>query len=178
MQERPIAEYLVTRPWLNQPKYDSSMCTKLVEMMWQGCHVSEICRALFIHRSTFYDYLNEFPEFKAAYELGKTLAEGWHYQQGRINLDNPDFNAIVWQMIGRLRFGFSEHRNVKLDNFESAKTYTEKLNVLNAALSRGELTPIEFNNLSSAIAQQARVEEVAELKSLVETLETKLNQRG
>lgn len=170
-------EFLKARPWLKQPKYSKLMPSVVVSMMYEGAHVSEICRELLITRSTFYNYLKNEVEFKAAYELGKVLAEGWHHHSARTNLANENYNPVLWQMIMRNRFGFAEHRLVKLDGFDTADSYTAKMQILNNAVAQGEISPVEFNQLSDGISKQARIEEITELKQIVDTLERKISER-
>lgn len=169
--------FAADRPWLNPPKYNDEMPVTLAMMMFDGADATEVCRALGIGRTSFYKYIKEQPEFAAAYELGLTWAEGKHHEIARANLTNADFNSILWQMIGRNRFRMAEHRTVELPNFADAKNYADKMQILNQALSKGEITPVEFNQISSGLGTQARVEEVTELKAIIEKLETKLNQR-
>lgn len=171
-RKKLLSEY---RPWLNPPKYTDDMPVTLALMMFDGADVTEVCRDLGIGRTSFYKYLKENSEFAAAYEVAQTWAEAYHHKIARDNLDNDDFNAILWQMIGRNRFKMAEHRTVDLPGFDAAESYTDKMQILNKALADGQLTPVEFNQLSNGIGVQARIEEITELKRVVEELQTKLN---
>lgn len=65
----------VGRPTL----YDSSwMLNKVIEIGDNGGTVADICHDLGIkHKSTYYDWIDKYPEFKEAVEIAQLASEAW-----------------------------------------------------------------------------------------------------
>ena len=60
-------------------KYESWMCDKLVDVAEQGGHVAQMCKAIGIRsRDTFYRWLQQYPEFKDAYEASKLESQSFY----------------------------------------------------------------------------------------------------
>ncbi len=58
-------------------KYDQSLCMRVSELYKDGKSDSQVCVALGIARSTFYDWVKDKPEFCKAVEEGRSLSESW-----------------------------------------------------------------------------------------------------
>ena len=58
-------------------KYKTSFCDALIDQMSQGALNEEIFASWSISKDTFYRWINEHEDFKAAYEIGMPLCEAW-----------------------------------------------------------------------------------------------------
>jgi len=104
-------------------KYKPEMCEKLPFMFQNGEDVAEVCAELGVRRSTFYNWVNKYPEFAEAYEFGKELSEAAWMRMGRAGaFGKIKINAPVWFAIMRNKFGFKDYYNEgdedKLDRIE------------------------------------------------------------
>lgn len=60
-------------------KYHPDMCPKIIEVAKDGGHVAQMCLELNIKsRDTFYRWVDEFPEFKEAYETSKLYSQAFY----------------------------------------------------------------------------------------------------
>lgn len=64
-------------------KYKETYCEILPKMFENGQSVSEVCKLLGTSRISFYNWVKKYPEFKAAFEEGKSLSEAWWMKLGR-----------------------------------------------------------------------------------------------
>jgi len=64
-------------------KYRSEYAHQLTEMFKNGEDVAEVANKLGISKSTFHNWVIDHPEFKKAYEFGKTASEAWWTRLGR-----------------------------------------------------------------------------------------------
>ncbi len=53
-------------------------------------------------------FIKEYPEFKAIVDRGRAIAEAWWTRQGRVHLDEKEFNHIMWYMQMKNRFGWRD----------------------------------------------------------------------
>lgn len=177
MPKRLTKEELKKRPWLFQTKYEEVMTQdKLVSLMAKGHTTPMLCKALKISRSTLYQWQEDHPDFKKAYEYGKTLREAHHDEIAIHNYENPKFNPVTWQMMGRKYFGYSEYRAIKLPKMHKATNYQEKAQVAMEAMANGEITPNEALIISQVCANHAKTEAETELVKRLEALESKSNE--
>jgi len=176
--KRLSKEELAERPWLFQTKYDEvETPIQLVQLMEEGFTNSMLYRELKISKSTFFQWMHDHPEFKQAYEYGKGLREASHDSIGIMNYDNPDFNAVAWQMIGRRYYGYTEYRSIKLPGLQDAKSFHEKTEVTLTALEQGEISPNEALIVSQVLSNMAKTVAETDILSRLEALE-KINPQG
>lgn len=71
----------------------------------EGGDVTAFCTQALIAKTTFYDWLKTYKEFKFAYDIMINIAcEKWeNYPK-----DIPDFNIPYWSIIMRNRFGYGK----------------------------------------------------------------------
>jgi hypothetical protein len=50
--------------------------------------------------------------FKEVVDFGRELAKGWWLKQGRVNLKSKQFNATLWHMNMKNRYGWSDKTEV------------------------------------------------------------------
>jgi hypothetical protein len=94
-------------------KYDKKYCTLLTQMMKEGASVAEVAAKIGVHRVTLYKWADKEPAFKAAMELGKEFSEAWWMTVARHNLTNKQFNATLWYMNMKNRFGWRDEKPVE-----------------------------------------------------------------
>jgi hypothetical protein len=99
---------------------------QLIEMMADGATVAEFCQTIHGSKQTFYQALEEFPDFKEAYETARAGAEAWFtriFKLGMLGLKAFDgknheitVNPTLAIFYAKSRFGWceTERHDVKL----------------------------------------------------------------
>ncbi len=146
-------------------------CERMLKLFNEGLSQVEVATELGLTYDSYLLYQKLYPEFHESVVKGVQLLLCWYIRKGRENLGNSKFNACVYakQMANLFRN--------KIPALKTAKTFTDKINVILTALSEGEVTAIEAKQLAETIAIGAKVEEITELKQRIEELETLLPQR-
>lgn len=93
-------------------KYEKSMCLDVIGVMKDGRSKECAATLMGIHRTTFFDWINEeHPTYKADFaysvKVGEYLSELWWKEVGRSNLPNPQFNVGLYTLHMANRFGWS-----------------------------------------------------------------------
>ena len=119
--KKPIEGEVLPAKKIINSKYQDWMPEKIVEVAEQGGHVAEMCRAIGVRsRDTFYRWLDEFPEFREAYEESKLVSQAFYENLllagacGRIK--NFNFNSIA--MILNNKFSDEYKRSANGSNTE------------------------------------------------------------
>lgn len=98
-------------------KYDPKMLPIVEKMMSEGASKVEVCAELGIS----YETLTEWCDLQGAYfnrdfsesiKRGERLSEAWWEKHGRSQLENPKFNATLWYMNMKNRFGWRDRQEV------------------------------------------------------------------
>ena len=156
-------------------KYDESFCSKLVELRSQGLDISAVCVELNISRETYYNWQDEYPEFKAAVVKGTEACKRWWFECARNNMTNKHFNDRQWSNMVRLMFEMPEKgRKVSLPELRDCTTVEEKQQVIEAAISDGRLTDSEAANVLKIIECSIKAQEHDRLVKEIEELKVKL----
>lgn len=100
------------------PKYDPSMLPKIDKLMSKGASLTEVAVALDIavdtlHRWRNTDDPNYSIEFSDAIKKGIAKSKAWWESHGRSQLENKDFNATLWYMNMKNRFGWADKQEHK-----------------------------------------------------------------
>jgi hypothetical protein len=100
------------------PERQAELRAQLVELMGNGGTVAEFCETVHTSKHTFYEALEEFPEFKEAYEIARTGAEAWFtklFKMGMMGLRAVDdkwniitLNPTLAIFYAKTRFGWRE----------------------------------------------------------------------
>jgi hypothetical protein len=159
------------RPTVYKPEYPELF----IKICKEGGSICNFCCEVEIGRTTFYAWLAEHEEFKAAYNIGREFTEAWLTKTGvegmKGNLDG--FNATAWSMLMRNKCGMTADRKIAID-FTGCKTANEKTAVLNERIAQGRLTAKEIKDLSDYIASSVKIDENTEGKQRLEAVEESL----
>ena len=93
-------------------KYKKAYCKTLVDLMKEGASLTEVCAHLDITRQTLHNWCDQNPEFLDAKKKGEALSAAWWEHQARTNLKDKSFNAALWYMNMKNRFGWSDRQQV------------------------------------------------------------------
>lgn len=174
MANRLTKEEWEKRPWLFVSPYDPIETPQiLIEFMSQGYTNYMLMDRLKISETTFYQWMHDYPEFKAAYEYGKGIRQGHHESQAVTNMHNPDFNVNLWKAIGKRYYGYAEYRNIRLPGLKKAKTYKEKAELTVAAMEEGEICPNEALIVSQVLSNLSATEVATDISERLTKLEQK-----
>ncbi len=76
---------------------------------------------------------------------------------------NVTLNTKLWSMLMRNRFGFTEHRKIKIPGISEAKDLKEQMYILMSELGKGNLTASEANQLSKLVETGIKVFEITDI---------------
>jgi len=93
-------------------KYESAMCSKIVDLMREGASKTEVAALLDISRDTMNRWEKDNEEFSDAIKRGSELSQAWWELQGRIALRDKSFSYTGWYMNMKNRFGWKD-RNIQ-----------------------------------------------------------------
>lgn len=89
-------------------KYLPEYCDKAIELMSEGASIYEIAYEFRVNQDTIHEWVKVHPDFSEALKQGKDLSQGWWIKNGRINLQNREFNSTLWYMNMKNRFGWRD----------------------------------------------------------------------
>ncbi|PKP52266.1 MAG: hypothetical protein CVT92_09660 [Bacteroidetes bacterium HGW-Bacteroidetes-1] len=100
----------------------------LLELYRQGGSDNEVKALIYSWIGTFSNnlwdrWMKEEEDFWETIKRGRMLSEAWWEKQGRSNLMTPNFNATLWYMNMKNRFGWADSQ--KIDHTSSG----EKINI-------------------------------------------------
>lgn len=112
-------------------KYKKEYCDKVVKMMRKGMSIEEVCYELEIAKQTFYNWCDTHPEFMDAKKRGVDFSCGWWKKQGRENLKEKEFNATLFYMNMKNRFGWADKQETKQETSSKIEIKVDKQSDLN-----------------------------------------------
>lgn len=77
---------------------------ELVKVMREGKTYFHFINQIGVVQDTFHKWVDKYPEFAAAYELGEALAYEWWLNLGLQQCDNPAWDNTVWKHTMNTRF--------------------------------------------------------------------------
>jgi hypothetical protein len=97
-------------------KYREEMCQTVIELMRQGASLTEVCAELDITHETLCQWRKDPSKviFSEAIKRGIKLSEAWWEKEGRLNLENRDFNYTGWYMNMKNRFKWADKTQTDL----------------------------------------------------------------
>ncbi len=113
-------------------------------------------------------------EFSLAYTRAKNYRTAWWMdkaQQGVHTGEGEKFDSRLFGMIMRYDGINMDERRVKLDALASCKTFSEQTTCIIGALASGKITIKEANGMVDIIGKTAKIEEVTELRKMLEEIE-------
>jgi len=145
----------------------------VTDEMAKGCAIVEVCKALDISKDTFYRYVKTRSEFSDAYKKGLNLSEAWWVHEAHISMRDRTFNAVLWYMNMKNRFGWHDQKPAykakKIPGFEG--DLNQKSKAADTALKDGVLSTDEHNLVMGSLLSEARILEIDTLVKRVAKLE-------
>ena len=93
-------------------KYKKELCEKARALLEQGYSKQATAGALGISVRTFYQWLEDHPQFSQAVEQGEAGSQKWWEDRGRESCAGDSFNATVWVMTMKNRFGWRDKQEI------------------------------------------------------------------
>lgn len=85
---------------------------RMISLFREGASIKEVRAALDISQVVWDRFMEEEPRFREIAVHGKDLAEAWWESEGRKNLQNTRFSAVLWYMNMKNRFGWTDKQSV------------------------------------------------------------------
>jgi hypothetical protein len=142
-------------------------------MLSRGQSAIEFMAEVSIAKSTFFKWLDEQPEFKAAYDIGTVKAEAHWIKRGEDNLDNPDFNSVYYNRVMGSRFGISGSRKLRKKHIcpdDESITVNQRLKNTIDSIADDEVGAEEVEKISNVFSKIADIDEKTELSEQVKML--------
>lgn len=157
-------------------KYNKNSTPELlVKTLSEGNSNAAFCAVANIGQRTFYKWVNKHPEFAEAYDIGKMKQQKRHEDLARNNIimhdEDGKFNTVLWSIMARNMHNYTEHRKVKINGLDKAKTPTEQLGKVMDAMSNGELTSREAKDMASFIEVGVNIIEKTDLMQRIAAIE-------
>ncbi len=91
-------------------KYKPEMCARVPGLYLKGESDAEVAFALDVSKAMFYRWINQYPEFAEAVEIGKTVSECWWQKLGRDGAAGKiNVQAKIFISNMKNRFGWREN---------------------------------------------------------------------
>jgi len=97
-------------------KYSPEMIDECIRLMREGASITEIAYELNVAKDTIYEWKKVHPEFSDAIKKGVDFSEGWWMKEGRINIQNKEFNSTLFYMNMKNRFGWADKQEITQGN--------------------------------------------------------------
>lgn len=121
---------------------------EVLQLFSQGASLDEVVACLGISRTTFYNWINssDKQQFTEIMRIGVQLAKAWWDCQGRDGLTQGPFNARLWEVNMRNRYGWMGRDQAEealpgkareLSEVESVRQTVDVAAIIQAAESKG-----------------------------------------
>ena len=80
---------------------------KILALYSEGMSDYEVMTELRLHWNTFKRFMAD-AEFAEVVQFGRQCSRAWWEKQGRVNLNNKDFSAVLWKTNVQNRIGWSD----------------------------------------------------------------------
>lgn len=88
-------------------------CETVLGMMAEGASKTQVCAALNTGWDTFALWQERDPMFLEAVKKGTLLSQAWWEAHGSKQLENKEFNHVLWYMNMKNRFGWADKQETK-----------------------------------------------------------------
>jgi len=115
--KKVVKKKIVTTPKpMGRPsKFKMDMCKQVIEFMKTGMSKFEIGLELNLSQDTINRWGKNNKNFSEAIKKGVDFSQGWWEREARLNIGNKNFNAVLWYMNMRNRFGWSDNAGLEGD---------------------------------------------------------------
>lgn len=123
---------------------------------------------------TIHAWCAEHPEFSDAFTRAKQHRAAWFMDAARGGLvveKGYSFNAQVLGIMLRYDGVSLDDRRIKLPKLAKAETFAEQSKVVMDAFSRGDINAKEANQVADLISKSAKIDEVTELRRMLEEID-------
>jgi hypothetical protein len=142
----------------------------LLQIFEQGHHIAHFCKEAEISETTFFNWVDIYPEFKAAYRVAKDICKT-HYEDIAIQgLTDSNFNTTLWTVLMRNKFGYTDKRKIKINNLAKSDDMLEAFKTILAEIQSGKLTTDEANHLVGMLAVGVKISENTSMAKDIELL--------
>ncbi len=171
-RKQATPESIVKRILRGDPvHYDEDYhCCLLIKIFIDGQGVAAFCGWNGMGERCFHEWVERYPAFAETYQSAKSLSKLWYERKAQQGLDDPSFNNTLWSMLMRNKFGYTEHRKIKIKGIDKASSFNEQIKCITEHIAKGMLTAAEVNQMASFVLASAKVDESTELKKDVEML--------
>lgn len=104
----------MARPKKTTKNLPKNWRTIIFDEMCEGASKQEIKTLLGISNDLFDRLSKEDEEFSETIKRGINLSESWWLKQGRVHLNDRKFNAVLWYMNMKNRFGWRDRQETEL----------------------------------------------------------------
>lgn len=151
-------------------------CDKMIELMSNGKTVAQVCVALDICKTTFFQWKIHVPDFLAAYNRGLTLCEAYHDEEVERGKYDPDFNLQAHKYLTTKLFGAGNRKIHKsIYNLKDVKktldNYLKQVDTDEVDLVELEQLIKSMNNVAALKNNTEIAEKLAELEKIVKARE-------
>jgi len=154
------------------PKYDADFHPADCERMGlEGKFCVEMATAWGVDAVTIYEWCHSHKEFSNAFTRAKGHRAGWMMQKAREGLlvdKGKTFNAQVLGMMLKYDGIQLDERLIKMPALAGAVTFAEKAQVIVEAFANGAINGKEANQAADLISKSAKIDEVTELRRMLE----------
>ena len=140
----------------------------VARMAGHGLNMDMCATALDMHLRTFYRYPELVKIYKDAYVF--TMGKIAYNMLERACSDHPDSSKLM-TYLGNTRMGWSKDKDPFVPDIDLAGTYKEQKTQLKQLLKNKEITIKQYNELSTTLNDDYKVEEMEEIKKRLDELE-------
>jgi transposase-like protein len=160
------------RPTDYDPDFHPQEIIKL--MKEQGYTAVQVVRDWNICTDTLSEWCVQHPEFSAAYTRAKNYRTAWWMdkaQQGIFTGDGEHFDSRLFGLMMKYNGVNMDERIIKLPQLVDCKSFSEQATCIMGALAVGKITLGEANGYVDIIGKMAKIDEVTDLRRMLEEIE-------
>lgn len=147
---------------------------EIIYLMSQGKFAVEVAHAWKITKGCLYRWRHEHPKFNDAFTRAEHARTAFYLEVGRSGMMTTKeivFNDRIFAMMMKYDGSQLEERIVPLPELASCKTFNEQATIIMGALASGKISLKEANGYVDIIGKMARVDEVTELRRMLEEIQ-------